>query len=91
MIYLLRHGEIEGAEVKRFIGQTDVPLNETGIKQAYFWKKELGHIKFSKVYSSDLSRTVETAKIVSGLSEERLLKTKVLFIALGLAGQNMLN
>jgi hypothetical protein len=27
LIYLLRHGEVQGAETRRFIGHLDVPLS----------------------------------------------------------------
>ncbi len=32
-IYLIRHGETEGAETKRYKGHLDVPLSENGIEQ----------------------------------------------------------
>ena len=32
-IYLIRHGETEGAETKRYKGHIDVPLSENGIRQ----------------------------------------------------------
>jgi alpha-ribazole phosphatase len=64
-IYLLRHGEIVGSNKKRYIGQTDIPLSEKGRNQAAWWKKELSHIDFEAVYSSDLVRALDTANIVS--------------------------
>ncbi len=65
MIYLLRHGEIEGSGEKRFIGHSDIPLNAKGKEQAVLWKSKLCEIKFDEIYSSDLIRCVETAKIIS--------------------------
>jgi alpha-ribazole phosphatase len=32
-LYLIRHGETEGGEVKRYKGTIDVPLSEKGMKQ----------------------------------------------------------
>ncbi len=32
-LYLIRHGETEGAEIRRYKGTLDVPLSERGIKQ----------------------------------------------------------
>lgn len=32
-LYLIRHGETEGSETKRYKGSIDVPLSENGIKQ----------------------------------------------------------
>ncbi len=66
MIYLLRHGEIEQSEDKRFVGQTDLPLNEKGLHQACLWQQKLKTGLFEKIYSSDLSRTRQTALIIAG-------------------------
>ncbi len=66
-IYLLRHGEIAGSEKNRYIGQTNVSLSSKGRRQATLWRAELAQIDFEKVYSSDLSRALDTALIVSDL------------------------
>jgi alpha-ribazole phosphatase len=60
-IFLLRHGQIQGHQTRSFIGRTDVPLDETGIAQALFWKNTLARIPFDKIYSSSLSRCRDTA------------------------------
>lgn len=65
MIYLLRHGEIAGSKTRRFIGQTDVALSPEGIDQAQFWQGYFADIKIDRIYSSPLSRCVETVRIVS--------------------------
>ncbi|MCP4673063.1 MAG: alpha-ribazole phosphatase [Desulfobacula sp.] len=65
LIFLLRHGQIQDHETKRFIGQTDIPLDSTGIKQAMSWQKSFASIKFNTVYSSTLKRCSKTAQIVS--------------------------
>lgn len=72
MIYLLRHGEIVGSEKKRYIGQTDVPLNSKGLRQAAWWKKELSHVDFEAIYASDLIRAFDTAKIVSNVLDSHI-------------------
>ena len=69
MLYLLRHGEIASSEEKRYIGQTNVPLSSKGLRQAAWWKRELSHFKFKNVYSSNLMRALDTARIVSGLPD----------------------
>jgi probable phosphoglycerate mutase len=66
MIYLLRHGEIEHGKERRFIGQVDFPLNETGFLQAHVWRQKLKDKVFKKIYSSDLSRALQTAHIIAG-------------------------
>jgi alpha-ribazole phosphatase len=65
MIYLLRHGEIGSAGDKRFIGWTDVPLNETGIGQAESWRVKFANTGFDHIFSSDLDRTRLTAHIIA--------------------------
>jgi broad specificity phosphatase PhoE len=65
IIYLMRHGDSRQDEVKRFIGQTDTTLNETGRKQAAWWRDELSALFFKRIYCSDLSRSVETAEIIA--------------------------
>ncbi|MCP4107867.1 MAG: alpha-ribazole phosphatase [Desulfobacteraceae bacterium] len=65
-IYLLRHGEIDLQGEKRFIGQTDLPLNQNGTAQAYYWHRELADVVFSGIFCSDLRRTYKTACIIAG-------------------------
>lgn len=78
-IFLVRHGEIEQHEEKIFLGQTDVPLNHQGKYQAKEAGKLLAQMKIhtNRIYSSDLLRASQTAKIlqeVMGL--ERLILEK---------------
>lgn len=71
MIYLLRHGEINSEGEKRFIGWTDLPLNENGVRQARAWQVKLSDTVFDRIYCSDLNRSRETAAIIG---ETRSLK-----------------
>jgi alpha-ribazole phosphatase len=64
-IYLVRHGETEWNASLKYQGQTDVPLSETGKKQADLLGKRLAASKFDGFYSSDLARAYETAGIIS--------------------------
>ena len=77
-IYLLRHGEIVGSEKKSYIGQTDISLSSKGLRQAAWWKEELSHVKFERVYSSDLMRAFDTARIVSGMPDVKIQATSQL-------------
>jgi len=63
-IFLLRHGQIQGHKTKRFIGQTDIPLDETGVNQALFWKNAFAKIQFDQIYSSNLMRCRDTAALI---------------------------
>jgi 2,3-bisphosphoglycerate-dependent phosphoglycerate mutase len=64
---LLRHGASEWNEEDRFTGWTDVPLSDTGRRQA----KDLGSVLGdgrpppSVVHASELSRAAETAEILA--------------------------
>lgn len=66
-IYLLRHGEIDQSYRGRFVGQTDLPLTDTGEFQARFWEHELCGEQFGAIYCSDLVRSQNTAKIIAAL------------------------
>lgn len=66
LIYLLRHGKIDTSSPRRFLGQTDLPLNETGIRQAKRLGQALSAIPFDHVFASPLNRARQTAALVSG-------------------------
>lgn len=63
---LLRHGDSRQDHCKRYIGQTDTPLNEQGRAQAAKVQLELRGIPFTGFYCSDLQRSLETARLVAG-------------------------
>lgn len=66
LIYLLRHGEIDKAVPRRFLGRTDLPLNASGIRQALALGEHLHQIPFARVIASPLKRAVQTAALISG-------------------------
>jgi broad specificity phosphatase PhoE len=61
-LFLARHGESEANEQKIISGQLDVPLTEKGRKQAQWLCDVLKNERLSAVYTSSLSRAIETAK-----------------------------
>jgi len=63
-IYLVRHGETEWNAEGRTQGQTDIPLSDKGENQAQAVQSLLQSVAIDAVYSSDLSRTLETAQII---------------------------
>ena len=78
-ILLARHGETEWNRVGRWQGQADPPLNETGHGQAETLAEQLAGDGIEAIYSSDLRRASETARIVGdrlglSVSEDRRLR-----------------
>jgi len=64
-IILIRHGVTDWNLVKRYQGHTDIPLNESGQKQARDTAKLLTNIPIDIIYTSDLSRAYQTAEIIA--------------------------
>lgn len=61
-IYLVRHGQNEWVEKKRLAGWIpDIHLNEDGRKQASSLAQRLAHLPISALYSSPVTRCMETA------------------------------
>ena len=60
-ILLLRHGQSIANVEKFFAGQTDVPLTDLGKKQAALAAVGLSDLKLDAIFSSPLSRAIETA------------------------------
>ncbi|MCO7125059.1 histidine phosphatase family protein [Sporolactobacillus shoreicorticis] len=64
-LYLIRHGETIWNQKKILQGQQDIPLSENGLYQALTLAEHLQETKPDAIYSSDLSRAYETAKIIA--------------------------
>jgi alpha-ribazole phosphatase len=63
-IYLIRHGEVEGAGTRRYNGHADVPLSERGVTQYHQMKERLAGRNISACYTSDLIRCAVGAEII---------------------------
>lgn len=55
-IHLLRHGQVEGFEQKRYNGQGDVRLTQLGRQQSAAFAGRFQHLNLAAIYSSDLHR-----------------------------------
>jgi phosphoserine phosphatase len=67
-IYLLRHGETEWNRDQRAQGcSNDIPLSETGLKQAEAVANRLKNEKIDLFFSSPLKRAFQTAKKIAEL------------------------
>jgi alpha-ribazole phosphatase len=65
VIYLLRHGEVEGAETRRFIGHLDVPLSPLGERQCRVQATRLAGAGLTAVFCSDLARARRSAELIA--------------------------
>lgn len=64
-LLLARHGETDWNHVGRWQGQADPPLNERGRRQAAELADRLAGDGIDAVYSSDLARASQTARVVA--------------------------
>ncbi len=82
-IYIVRHGETDWNQLHKFQGRTDIHLNDTGREQASRLRPVMQQLQIESVYSSTLSRAIETAEIAVQdlklpiLKEERLCETNI--------------
>jgi broad specificity phosphatase PhoE len=68
-IYLVRHGQTQWNREEIFRGTTDVPLNESGMREACLAAEALKNKPIKSVYSSPLDRAKETAAAIARLHE----------------------
>jgi probable phosphoglycerate mutase len=73
-IWLVRHGSTDWSDAGRLAGWRDIPLNDVGRRQARLLRGRLTTTKFDGIWSSDLARAVETARLAADAAraDERL-------------------
>jgi len=65
-LWLVRHGETTFSAGKRVAGWSDPPLTERGREQAAALKAVVDGTAFDGLWSSDLRRAVESARLIQG-------------------------
>jgi broad specificity phosphatase PhoE len=73
-LWLVRHGQTDWNTEGRWQGQANPPLNAMGREQARVLVDELNGVEFDAIYSSDLQRAMETARLIA---EEKGLTVQV--------------
>jgi len=69
-IYIARHGQTDWNIQHKAQGHSDIPLNETGIRQAETLHDKIKNIRFDAVYASPLKRAAKTAEIATEGGQE---------------------
>ena len=73
-LYLIRHGETGGNSEGRFQGIVNNPLNESGIGQAQNLGEYFSQKTIDAIYTSPLTRSVQTASIIAQMNQKKSLE-----------------
>jgi broad specificity phosphatase PhoE len=65
-ILLARHGATTLSAEDRFAGSSDVPLSDEGLEQVRSLGRRLRKEPVAAVYSSDMRRAIDTARMIAG-------------------------
>ena len=63
ILFMVRHGQTTANVNKIYSGHSDVPLTEEGREQAKALVPILEKMTFDRIYSSDLSRAIDTQRL----------------------------
>ncbi len=77
-LVLVRHGETTWNSIGRIQGHSNSPLNELGIEQGRRAAQQLAKLKVKAVYASDMSRAIETAKLIATSHKLQVLTSPAL-------------
>ena len=77
-IFLVRHGQTDANNSYTFQGHIDNHLNAKGLLQAQKLVPHFTNLNLSKIYTSDLIRTVETAKPTAEVHNAEIIKVSAL-------------
>ena len=62
MLVVVRHGQAEGNTAHRFIGWSEVPLDDVGRRQATLVAERLATVGVERIVSSPIRRALDTAR-----------------------------
>jgi probable phosphoglycerate mutase len=62
--YFIRHGQTDWNAIGRMQGQSDIPLNATGLQQAKEAAEKFVGLDIDRIVSSPLKRASVTAQII---------------------------
>lgn len=65
LFYIIRHGETDFNRSGRYQGQSDVPMNPEGRRQCRALADRMARAELDIIYSSDLARAQECARIIA--------------------------
>jgi probable phosphoglycerate mutase len=71
-LILVRHGQTDWSASGQHTGWTDLPLNDTGRRQANLLAARLASIRFAAVFTSPLARALDTCR-AAGLVERAVV------------------
>jgi broad specificity phosphatase PhoE len=71
-LFLVRHGQTDWSASGRHTGWTDLPLNDTGRRQAGLLAARLSPMRFTAVYTSPLIRALDTCR-AAGLADDAVI------------------
>ncbi len=72
-VYLVRHGQTAWNKEEIFRGRSDVPLNETGLREASLAAEYFRGMEVQAIYSSPLSRAWQTAQKIAGVVGQKVI------------------
>ncbi|MEA3485134.1 MAG: alpha-ribazole phosphatase [Candidatus Aerophobetes bacterium] len=73
-LILVRHGQTDWNRETRIQGQSNIPLNEEGKRQAERIARQLSDKKIDTIYTSKLKRAYQTAHIIARPHSLRVIK-----------------
>ena len=72
-LIVIRHGKTAWNLEQRIQGSTDIELHPLGIRQAEALADRLAQEEFHAIYSSDLKRAYQTAALIAGKTQHRVI------------------